>query len=64
MGMGKVVEALEKVKQTRKERDPKFLEQIEKYKEFKGRMKDAGIEYGDKFSIPLMSRLGHTLKSK
>jgi hypothetical protein len=62
--MGKLADALAKAKQTRKDRDPKFVEQLETYKKFKDRMKEAGIEYGDKFSIPLMSRLGHTVKSK
>ena len=56
--MGDIVTAVEKVILSRAERSKEFVEQIQRYNEFKERMRKAGVECGDKFSIPLMSRLG------
>ena len=52
------------IEERSRERDEEFREQLAKYKEFKERMKAAGVEYGDKYQIPLMSRLGHIAKPK
>jgi len=34
-----------------------FNDQIARFREFKRRLDDAGIVYGDKYEIPLMSRI-------
>lgn len=60
--MGDIVTAVERVILSRAERSKEFVEQIQRYNEFKERMRKAGVEYGDKFSIPLMSRLGRRSK--
>lgn len=53
--------ALEKAvkRELKRPRDEQFRQQLEKHRAFKERMRAAGVEYGDKFSIPLMARLGH-----
>lgn len=58
--------ALEKAvkRELGRDRDSRFRDQLEKHRAFKERMRAAGVEYGDKFSIPLMSRLGHVVKPK
>jgi hypothetical protein len=62
--MGKIAEAVERERKRPRNQSESFRRQIEKNKEFKERMRAAGVEYGDKFTIPLMSRLGHVVKSK
>lgn len=62
--MANVVEAVKDVISRKEERGKAFNEQLERHRKFKERMRAAGVEYGDKFTIPLMTRLGHLTKAK
>lgn len=62
--MAKTADAVRDVVSRKREHGREFAEQIERHRKFKEKMREAGVEYGDKFEIPLMSRLGHTVKSK
>ena len=60
--MTKIEDALRGALDQRQHMDKKFLEQIEQYSRFKERMRQAGVVYGDRYVIPLMSRLGHVVR--
>lgn len=62
--MGEVAEAVKKVARDKERFGSEFAEQLERYKKFKKAMNDAGVEYGDKYEIPLMTRLGQVVKPK
>jgi len=61
--MAKIVKDVQAVLDKKEKLGKEFRDQINSYEQFKSRMKDAGVEYGEKFSIPLMSRLGHFVNS-
>ncbi len=62
--MERIVQKLEAEVARKREHGKEFLGQIERYKRFKDEMQRAGVAYGDTYSIPLMSRLGHAARTK
>ncbi len=62
--MGKLTEQVRELVEGRQSLSKEFRDQLERNKEFKEKMHKAGVEYGDKYSIPLMARLGHHVRSK
>jgi len=55
--MTAIAAALKDALATKSEKPAEFIEQLERYKAFKQKMNEAGIEYGDKYEVPLMARL-------
>jgi hypothetical protein len=41
-----------------------FNQQLQRFKDFKKTLDEAGVVYGDKYEIPLMSRIQGNLNSK
>ncbi len=62
--MDRIAEKLEAEVARKREHGKEFLEQIERYKKFKDQMQRAGVAYGDTYTIPLMTRLGHSVRPK